>query len=90
MMAYAWGPIPVEQAKTRLEDLMRGFEQGGTLEASSLTFLAELEGMAGNVERARALYHEGIERIATLVTSTRGARCWEAGTPVIPAGCTTL
>jgi class 3 adenylate cyclase/tetratricopeptide (TPR) repeat protein len=78
MMAYAWGPIPAEEGKARLEDLIRPFEPGGTLEASGLMFLGWFEAMAGDFERARALYREGIERI-----SEGGAWLRRAGRTVI-------
>lgn len=78
MMAYTWGPTPVEQAKPHVEALIAGSDPVSRLRASGLTFLGWLVAMTADLDRGRALYREGIDQITEF-----GIRIWRGGRSVM-------
>jgi class 3 adenylate cyclase/tetratricopeptide (TPR) repeat protein len=76
-MAYYFGPMPVSEAVARIRPQM---DAGGQMRASALTFLAGLEGLRGNFDRARELYREGSAEFEELGMLIRiGGRSMIAG-----------
>jgi class 3 adenylate cyclase/tetratricopeptide (TPR) repeat protein len=68
---YAFGPLPVDEAIVRTQEIRAEFEPGTYGDASALAFLGWLEAMRGDFAAGRNLYRQGIERLLELGASLR-------------------
>jgi class 3 adenylate cyclase/tetratricopeptide (TPR) repeat protein len=84
---YAFGPLPADEARERLEAIRGEFEPESFGDATTLTFLGWMEALRGDFETARDLYRQGIERLVELGANVRrGGRSMVGGDIELLAG----
>lgn len=71
LRVLVFGPLPVEEAIARTEEIRAEFETGTYGDASALIFLGWLWAMRGDIAEGRRMYRQGIDRILELGAAVR-------------------